>query len=101
MAGNHITVNTEQVSAIATKIENLNNRLRDELNATKETVDRLSDIWEGEAARETISSYNEFASKYFQNYYDVLEQYVVFLRRDVEQGYTAVETQNKALSDVF
>ena len=101
MAGNSIRVNTDQVAQIATNIENLNKRLTEELTNSKTTVDQLANIWEGEASQATISSFDEFAAKYFQNYEDILTQYVQFLRMNIEQGYFDTETQNINLADAF
>ena len=101
MAGNSIRVNTDQVAQIATNIENLNKRLTEELNNSKATIDHLANIWEGEAAQATISSFDEFAAKFFKSYEDVLTQYVQFLRTNIEQGYFETETQNIALADAF
>ena len=101
MAGNSIRVNTDQVAQIATNLENLNKRLTEELTNSKATIDQLSNIWEGEAAQATISSFDEFAAKFFKNYEDVITQYVQFLRTNVEQGYFETETQNIALADAF
>ncbi len=101
MAGNSIRVNTDQVAQIATNIENLNKRLTEELTNSKNTVDQLANIWEGEAAQATISSFDEFAAKYFQNYEDIITQYVQFLRNNIEQGYFDTETQNIGLADAF
>lgn len=101
MAGNSIRVSTDQVAQIATNLENLNNRLTEELTNSKATIDGLANIWEGEAAQATISSFDEFAAKYFQNYEDIITQYVRFLRTNVEQGYFDTETQNIGLADAF
>ena len=101
MAGNSIRVNTDQVAQIASNIEGLNKRLTEELTNSKNTIDQLANIWEGEAAQATISSFDEFAAKYFQNYEDVITQYVQFLRTNVEQGYFDTETQNIGLADAF
>jgi len=101
MAGNSIRVNTDQVAQIATNLENLNKRLTEELTNSKATVDNLANIWEGEASQATISSFDEFAAKYFQNYEDVITQYVQFLRTNVDQGYFETETQNIGLADAF
>ncbi len=101
MPGNSIRVNTDQVAQIATNIENLNKRLTEELTNSKATIDQLANVWEGEAAQATISSFDEFAAKYFQNYEDILNQYVHFLRTNVEQGYFETETQNIGLADAF
>ena len=78
MAGNNIGVNTDQVAQIATNIENLNKKLSEELSNSKATVDQLANIWEGEASQNTISAFDEFAAKYFQNYEDTITRYVQF-----------------------
>ena len=101
MAGNNSTVSTDQVAQIASSLESLNKRLTEELMNSKHTIEQLANVWEGEASQATISSYNEFASKYFQNYEDVITQYVQFLRTNVEQGYFDTETQNIGLADAF
>lgn len=101
MAGNSIRVNTDQVAQIASNIENLNKRLTEELANSKATIDQLANVWEGEAAQATISSFDEFAAKYFQNYEDIITQYVQFLRTNIEQGYFDTETQNIGLADAF
>lgn len=100
MAGNSIKISTDQVLQIAGNIENLNKRLTEELNNSKVTVNQLANIWEGEAAQATISSFDEFSSKYFQNYEDIITQYVKFLR-SVAQGYEDTEAQNIGLADAF
>lgn len=101
MAGNSIRVNTDQVAQIARNIETLNRRLTEELTNSKNTIDNLANIWEGEAAQATISSFDEFATKFFKNYEDVITQYVQFLRTNIEQGYFETETQNIGLADAF
>lgn len=101
MAGNSVRVNTDQVAQIANNIEKLNKRLTEELTNSKATVDALANIWEGEASQTTIAAFDEFAAKYFQNYEDVITQYVQFLRTNIEQGYFDTETQNIGLADAF
>lgn len=100
MAG-HIKVNTDQVSAIATNIDSLNTKLKDLLLTSQKTVQGLANSWQGEAAQATISSFNDFAAKYFDNYYKVIDNYVKFLRTNVEQGYFETETVNTNLADAF
>lgn len=101
MAGNSIRINTDQVNQIASNLERLNTRLTEELKNSKATIDQLANIWEGEAAQATISSFDEFAAKYFQKYENIITQYVRFLRDNVAQGYFDTETQNIGLADAF
>lgn len=96
-----ITLDTEQVLSIATQIENDNNQLKELLENTKQTIDSLSATWTGQAADETRDSYADFSNKFFQQYYDVLEQYVKFLRTNVSEQYSQGEQANKTLADAF
>ncbi|MGX6443800.1 WXG100 family type VII secretion target [Neobacillus sp. K501] len=100
MAG-HIKVSTAQVGDIATQIEGLNTRLAEELKNSQKTIQNLSNVWEGEASQATVGAYDSFAAKYFQNYQDILDNYVKFLRMNVDQGYFETETANTNLADAF
>ena len=96
-----ITLDSEQVLAIATQIENDNIQLQELLNESKAKLDSLASTWTGQAADETRTSYEAFASKYFQTYYDVLDQYVKFLRNNVADQYSQAEQLNIKLADAF
>lgn len=96
-----ITIDTEQVLSIASQIENDNNQLKELLENTKQTIGSLSATWTGQAAEETRTSYEGFANKFFQQYYDILDQYVKFLRKNVSEQYTETETINTKLGDAF
>ena len=101
MAGNSIRISTDSVNEIAATIERLNNELDQTLAESRHAIDRLNSVWQGEAAEATISSYNNFANNYFQNYKDIITQYVQFLRNNVAQGYVETETANVSLADSF
>ena len=96
-----ITLDTEQVLSIASQIENDNNQLKELLENTKGTIDSLSSTWTGKASDETRMSYEQFANKFFQQYYDVLDQYVKFLRTNVADQYEKTETVNTQLAVAF
>ncbi len=96
-----ITLDTEQVLAIASQIESDNQQLKQLLEESKASIDALSSVWTGQAADETRSSYEAFAGKFFQTYYDVLDQYVKFLRTNVSEQYSQVEQTNTSLADAF
>jgi WXG100 family type VII secretion target len=101
MATTQITLDSEQVLAIASQIESDNQQLQQLLSDSKVTVDSLSSYWTGKASDETRSSYESFASKFFQTYYDILNQYVKFLRGNVAQQYEQTEQVNTQLADAF
>jgi WXG100 family type VII secretion target len=101
MAMTQITLDSEQVLAIASQIESDNQQLQQLLSDSKAAVDSLSSYWTGKASDETRSSYESFAGKFFQTYYDVLNQYVKFLRGNVAQQYEQTEQVNTQLADAF
>ena len=96
-----IKVNTAQVNQIASNIDSLNNKLDEQLRNSQTAIKSLANTWEGEAATGTITSYNEFAAKYFESYKDIINGYVKFLRTNVEQGYFDTESTNTTLADAF
>jgi WXG100 family type VII secretion target len=96
-----ITIDSEQVLGIAGQIEADNQQLQQLLEDSKATLNNLASTWTGGAAEQTRSSYETFAGKYFQTYFDVLEQYVKFLRTNVAEQYTEVENLNTQLGDAF
>ena len=101
MAGNSIRVNTDQVSTIAKELESLNTRLSEELQNSKQTIESLKNIWQGEAAEATQRAYAEFAANYFAQYEDVIKQYIQFLRTNVDAGYFDTESANIELAESF
>lgn len=96
-----ITLNSDEVLAIASQIESDNQQLQQLLEDSKAALTKLSSTWTGPAAEQTLSSYETFAGKYFQSYYDVLNQYVKFLRTNVADQYVETENVNVQLGDAF
>lgn len=96
-----MTLDTDQVLTIAGEIEVLNKNLNDLLNESRATIDSLSSIWQGKAATATIDSYRTFSEKYFQEYDKIINQYILFLRQNVSEGYNQAESINEKLADAF
>lgn len=96
-----LTLNTDQVLQIASEIDSLNKQLTDELEKSKNIINSLSNTYQGEASNAVREAYNSFATKYFQNYQDVINQYVQFLKINVAEGGENVEIQNIKLADQF
>ncbi len=96
-----IKIDTTQVNAIADNLDSLNNDLQEKLTAVQKAVAGLESVWSGEAATATIEAVNSFANDYFQSYKELIDQYVVFLRKNVSEGYETVETTNTSLADAF
>ena len=100
MAG-EIRINTDEVAMAATSIEEINKKLNEKLLEGQSAVKALTSTWEGEAAQQTISTFDAFAGKYFESYKEMIDSYVVFLREKVEQGYFVTETKNAEIASQF
>ena len=96
-----IKIDTAQVLEIANKLSGLNDELQTNLKEAQSTITNLETVWQGEAATATIDAVNSFAADYFQNYYDLINQYVEFLKKNVAQGYEETENVNKTLAESF
>ena len=94
-------VNTEQIIQIAATIDRLNNQLNDTLTTSQNTVNNLRITWKSQASDAAISSFNEFASKSFQDYYVSIDKYVGFLRQNIADGCIPAQTDGKRMSDAL
>lgn len=101
MAGNNITISTEQVEGIANQMAAKNNQLNEELLRCKDVVNALEEVWQGAASQATIEAFNDFASKYFGNYKQAIDDYVNFLRQVVNVNYAEVEKANVSAAEAF
>lgn len=96
-----IRIDTAAIESAAGTISKLNSQLEATLQESQRNVQSLSNVWSGPAAEATIGSYNGFAAKYFANYKQLLEDYVVFLRQVAAGNYSEAETQNVNLSEML
>ena len=96
-----IRVNTEQVGQIAGNIERYNAQLDEALNKGRATVQNLANLWDGKASQETIAAFNSFAARFFEIYRTMMDNYVKFLRTNVQSGYFETEQANVTLADAF
>lgn len=96
-----IKVDTDQVGQVANNIDSLNNQLKEELEKCKTVIDGLASTWSGEAYNATKDNFQSFATQYFQSYYEMIDNYVKFLRTNIEQGYYDNETKVSTLAENF
>ena len=96
-----ITLSTDQVREIASALNALNLKLRDTLNESQAEINALGRNWTGEAYEATKAAFDSFAQKYFQQYQDLIDNYVRFLNTNVADAYDTVENSATQLADAF
>ena len=98
MAG-RTTIDSGEVLATASRINQLNDELNDLLLDTQKRIHLLGNSFTGEAADATIAAFDGFAAKYFASYYEMLQRYVQFLRTSVAEGYSQTQKKNVGLAN--
>ena len=98
MAG-RMTIDSGEVLATASRINQLNDELNDLLLDTQKRIHLLGNSFTGEAADATIAAFDGFAAKYFASYYEMLQRYVQFLRTSGAEGYSQTQKKNVGLAN--
>lgn len=96
-----IKVNTDLAIAAANNIKNANSQIRDGFPKVQRAINQLDNSWDGSAATNAISKFNEMQSKYVDARYKVVDNYVNFLLQQVGEGYAQTEEANISLADAF
>lgn len=97
----NLKMNTDAVVRTAERIKSFNTQMHDGLSRTQAAVTKLDGAWEGSAATAAIAKFNELCSKFSDSRYNVLDNYVHFLLRQVGEGYEVTEGTNVSLADQF
>lgn len=89
----NIGINAATIGDTAGAIRMLNTQLSKSLETSQATMNSLKSVWEGAAAEATFTAYDQFAAKYFDEYYKLIDQYVQFLEKAAAEGWS--DTENK------
>ncbi len=82
----------------ANTIKTKNNNLLEDLHEIQKTIKGLAGDWESNAASTTRQSITSMESK-FQAYYDVVDNYVKFLKNAAEQFKAVDDSLNQRAND--
>lgn len=96
-----LKVNTDAAVRAADGIRTCNAQLRDGFSDVESAINRLDNFWEGKAATAAIGKFWKMKSDYCEPRYNVLNNYVNFLMKQVNEGYTQTEKANTTLADTF
>lgn len=99
--GKNIQVDPSKLDSAASKLAELSSSYDTIAKQLMSDATTMGDAWQGDAAQATMSAYDSFAAKYFQNYHDIIDAYVKFLRQNVAADYVTTETSNTNLAEAF
>lgn len=90
----NIYVNYGSFNDWASKISNKNDELKDKLSEIRKLINSLEGEWESDSAKTIREKINGMQSR-FDQYYDVVDNYAIFLRNTAKQYSENEATQNK------
>jgi len=100
MAG-EIRVNTDLVNIAAKNINNYNGNIKVAFDSLNKVMTSLGDYWDGNVGENAETAFTGIRNAFSEERFSVMENYVVFLHTQVEQGYIETETTNTKLADAF
>lgn len=96
-----IKVDTDKAAQAAEKIAKYNRQIMLDFEEPEAAIKALSTSWKSTSSDNARSAFQSIKKAYHNKRYQVVEQYVAVLRRQIDDGYTQTETANKALADFF
>lgn len=97
----NLKINTESAVVAAGQIRSINNQIRDGFAKVQDSMTMLEREWEGPVATNSIGVFREIRSRYPEARYSVLNNFVIFLLKQVGEGYVQTEEANNSLADAF
>ena len=101
MSRQGLMIDTAQVQATAGQIDTQNMELYNTLRKIQGLMKSTSEQWKSPAAEELRQDFDNAASKFFDNYRRIIEDYTKFLRVTVVDSYTHLDEQLKANAQRF
>ena len=99
--GEGIRISTGDVRSTAATIKTLNNTMNEQLLEIKNQMNNLQNTWQSDAHDVIRSKFNAAASKYFQNYKEIVDSYADFLINTVSEGYETTESAIESNASAF
>jgi len=96
-----IFVNTDRIAATASKINSINNQIKNRYQGVENAMKNLDNSWDGKASVHAMEKFHSIRSNYEDSRYNVLLNYVHYLEEQVSEGYKVTEGTNESLAAAF
>ncbi|ALC89396.1 hypothetical protein AM500_06065 [Bacillus sp. FJAT-18017] len=98
---NRIEVDVNRVTATAKNIATINKTIRSDFQDVEQAIRSLNSSWNSEAAGAVINHFSSIKNAYFDQRFQVMDDYSKFLLAQVSAGYIETESKNVSLADAF
>ena len=96
-----LEISIPEVQQAASTIENLNKNLSMNLDEIKQIMNSTQDVYRSADATTIRAKFEMFSKKYFEDYKDVIDKYVAFLRNAVAEGYSSTQAKENSSANQF
>ncbi len=96
-----VRIDTNCVSATADRISNVNKKMEDDFSSVCEIIGELGKSWQGSASENTISGFENIKNTYCADRYNVIDNMVNFMKKQVCVGYEQTEAAITSVASAF
>ncbi len=96
-----INVDTSKVDAAASRIASNNTKIRNDFSAVASAINDLNRVWDGKASNNAIYVFNGIRDNFRDARYDVTNQLVSFLRKQISDNYEVAENKVHSAAKEF
>lgn len=96
-----IKIDTGAVRTTASQIANVNKKINDDFSAVETAINNLNKNWDGSASDTAIRKFQNIKSTYYNNRYNVVNDMVNFMLKQVGEGYEKAETAIVSAASAF
>ena len=96
-----LRIDAELAIDTGTRIGVLNAQMRDGFDNVQKAMSRLDGSWDGSAATAAMNKFQAIKNTFCEARYNVVDNYVAFLHKQVGAGYMKTEEANRDLASWF
>lgn len=96
-----LKIKASAVSIAASYVDDLNKSIHKDLPSLERSISRLDSSWDGSAADAAMDKFRNIINTFSGPRFESLNNFVLYLKAPVAEGYTEVEEHNTSLADAF
>ena len=96
-----IMINTGIVITTATQIDKVNKNIKNDFSFVEAAVNDLNRSWDSSASDHAIFKFHSIKNTYYNNRYNIVNDMVNFMKKQVNEGYDKVETAVASAASAF
>lgn len=96
-----IKVNTAVIKSTASQISSVNKKINNDFSTVESAINTLNRNWDGSASDNAIRKFQSIKNNFYNNRYNVVNDMVNFMLKQVGEGYESTETTVSSAASAF